>query len=107
MNAAMIFRLWHSDLDNDELRKKLGVSRPQFYHLRRKYGLPSRGDKKEPRGRRPGDPTHDEIRERCLAIQGKWSESERIRRIVGEKPRPVTARAYRYDGRTGLFSVDT
>ncbi len=30
--------------------------------------------------RLPGDPTPDEIRERCLEIQAGWSEDERLRR---------------------------
>ncbi len=36
---------------------------------------------------RPIDPTPEEIRERCLAIQAEWTEDERRKRIVGsERP---------------------
>lgn len=31
---------------------------------------------------RPGDPTEAEIRERCLAIQSRWSAQERRRRAA-------------------------
>lgn len=42
------------------------------------------------KSRGQGDPTPDEIAERCEAVQAGWSDSERYKRLV-IKPRPVVA----------------
>ena len=34
---------------------------------------------------RPIDPTPEEIKERCLAIQAEWTEDERRKRAVGSE----------------------
>ena len=45
---------------------------------------------------RPIDPTPEEIRERCLAIQAEWTEDERRKRAVGsERPTWMVPQAAR------------
>lgn len=43
------------------------------------------------------DPTPDEIRERCLAVQATWSEPERRKRAGTNGPQRVVFREHHYD----------
>lgn len=41
-------------------------------------------------GRQPGDPTPEEIKEACVALQAEWSPSERLRRSHPVRPVDMT-----------------
>lgn|GEM_PF-5350818 len=79
--------------------------RRKVYYYARKFGL---GPKPEGtylprRGRKMPDPTPDQIRQRCLEVQARWSPAERERR-AGRSKLSAAAKAMGYDGRSVRFS---
>lgn len=62
IDAALLFKLWHSDMETPDIAFALGVSLSTLHNVRQKYGLPKR-----PRAEVTlvADPTPQEIAERA------------------------------------------
>ncbi len=102
IDTPLLFKLWHSDLKNEELAARIGVARGHLWHLRKKYGLPPR---KQQRTRPPMvDPTAEEIAERSAEVRRKWSPAEEARRLVGGAGRWQPPQYARFDRASMSFS---
>jgi hypothetical protein len=102
IDVPLLFQLWHTDLKNDELAARIGVARGNLWHLRKKYGLPER---KQRRTRPPAaDPTPEEIAERCAAVRLGWSAEEEARRLCGKPDRWRPPHYTKFDQRNMTFS---
>ena len=80
VDVQELFRLWHSPMTNTELCEHFRVTGGSLWSLRKKYGLPIR-----PRvanrdtGRRPEDPTQEEIAERAAECRARRKKEDRAR----------------------------
>ena len=69
---SLLQNVWASGSTYAEMTSFLGVSRDQIIRLRDRLHLPLRLDRsKRKKGPRHGDPTPDEIRQRCAALRAK------------------------------------
>lgn len=80
-NVLELFRLWNTDLRQEEIAEKLGISPSQLKSAAYRHGLKPRSGRVVVKPL--DDPTPVEIEARCLEIQSQWSEEERRRRLVG------------------------
>lgn len=96
VDACTLFRLWHSPATTQEICDKLAISRTRLSFVASKYGLPKRPQERVAPVR-ADDPTPSQIRERCLAVQATWSESERESRFVGRRRGRVEVMRFAYN----------
>jgi len=84
IDVMQLFRLWNAGLETQEICDQMCIGRYKLLRLAAKYGLPRRPHN-EPGVSMPrvDDPTLEQIRERCLAVQATWSDAEREKRAVG------------------------
>ena len=102
IDVPLLFKLWHTELKNDELASRIGVARGHLWYLRQKYGLPGR---KKRRTRPPSDdPTPEEIAERCAEVRRGWSAEEEARRLCGKPTRWRPPQYHKFDPKTMTFS---
>lgn len=103
VDVPTLYRLWYSEMRNDELCQALGVSRGNLWALRLRHKLPPRQKAcRAPAGSMVPDPTESEIAERAAAIRQTWTAVEAERRYSGRSKRwqlPV----YAFDGRDVAF----
>lgn len=76
-----LFRLWNTDLRQDEIAQRLGISAAQLKSAAYRHGLRPRSGRTVTR--QADDPTPAEIEAMCLELQSTWSDEERRRRAVG------------------------
>lgn len=105
VDVPTLYRLWYSEMRNDELCETLGISRGNLWALRLRHKLPVRHKAcRAPSGnesQRP-DPTESEIAERAAAIRMTWPDGEAERRR-GCQPRRWELPVYAFDGRDVAF----
>lgn len=100
-----LFRLWHSELTNEELCRKLQVARSTLDSLRMRYGLPRRRwERKSPQDYIENNPTPDEIAARAAEIRAGWPEGEEERRMVGDRSMQWRMPSYAFNRREHSFS---
>lgn len=105
INAAELFRLWRTDLTNEELCRQIGVSRSTLDVLRMRYKLPRRKlERKNPRDYVENDPSAEEIAVRTAEIRAGWPEGEAERRMVGFRSRTWEMPAFAFKPREHSFS---
>lgn len=102
VDVPNLFRLWASDISDDELCIALRIVRATMTRLARRYGLPPRLHAKGDTQRRPDDPTPEEIVERAAIERSRWTPEEEERRAVG-RGRRVEVTNYSFDGRQCAF----
>lgn len=73
-----LFRLWNTDMRQEEIAEKLGISTAQLKSAAYRHGLRPRAGRVVKR--ETDDPTPDQIAAMCLELQSKWSDEERMRR---------------------------
>lgn len=99
VDVSEIFRLWGSDLRNDEVAIALGLTRGQMWSLSRRLKLPQRPDHlrawTEQTGRQQDDPTPEEIAERAAEVRAGWDDATRATRTVGRVNRRYEIPAFR------------
>lgn len=109
VDVRMLFLMHSEGRTREEICTALGIRLGSWWAVTRRYRLP-------PRVPKPGqvadktlsvDPTHDEIEERCAAIQASWTPLERERRIVGPKAKRVEAPYYTFGMQEASFSQAT
>lgn len=89
LDPARVIDLWmNTDLCNDEVCRLLACSFNKVRTAAKKLGLPLARMGCNT-GRRPEDPTEEEIAQRCLEIQARWTDEERHDR-AGIAPRLLT-----------------
>jgi hypothetical protein len=103
VNVPMLFRLWNSDMTDDELCIELRIVRATMGRLARQYGLKARHWAKADPHRRPDDPTPEEIEERAALERSRWTPEEERRRAVGRCGGAVEIANYVFDGRQCAF----
>lgn len=107
VDVPTLYRLWYSEMRNDELCEALGISRGNLWALRLRHSLPRRNKAcRAPSGnesQRP-DPTEAEIAERAAAIRRQWPAGEEERRRGGATPRWQMP-CYAFDGRDVAFDA--
>lgn len=104
LDVPLLFRLWHSDIPNRELAKRLNVAVSTLWDIRKKHGLPPR--KREQNKKPEIDPTPAEIEASCAAIQAGWSARDRKARLCGGGTVSWRPPSYsNYDRRTSTFSA--
>ena len=101
VNVPLLFRLWFSQISDDDLCIELRIVRATMGRLAKQYALPPRLHSKGDPQRRLDDPTEKEIAERAAVERSRWTPEEEKRRAVGR--RAVEVAAYAYDGRQGVF----
>lgn len=103
VDEKLLRELWATPILGVDLAARLKVTQSSLYWLKKRYNLPDRP--KHKRGTYDDDaPTPEEIRQRCLETQAKWSEEERERRIVGRSAE-VRMKAYAFNHRDFAFSA--
>ena len=90
----LVKKLWSELVPEFDVALAIGVGMSTFRRLRRRQlkSLPRRGHVSRDSGRRPVDPTPEQIAERCAELQTTWSPMERIERtsnVVGTDSRMV------------------
>jgi hypothetical protein len=101
VNVPMLFRLWFSDLSDDDLCIELRIVRATMSRLAKQYALPPRLTAKGDPQRRLDDPTAEEIAERAAIERSRWTPEEEKRRAVGR--RAVEVAAYEFDVQQRVF----
>ncbi len=102
VNVPELFRLWASDMSDDELCISLRIVRATMSKLASRYGLPPRYHAKGDPQRRPDDPTPEEIAERAAIERSRWTPEEEQRRAVG-RCGVLEVTNYVFDGRQCAF----
>jgi hypothetical protein len=102
VDVPELFRLWASDMSDDDVCISLRIVRATMTKLARQYGLPPRLHAKADPLRRPDDPTPEEIAERAAIERSRWTPDEEARRAVGGR-RVVEVAKYSFDGRQCAF----
>jgi len=104
IDVAEVFRLWASDLKNDEIADQIGITRGQMWSLSRRLKLPQRPDHlrawTENSGRQKDDPTPEQIAERAAEIRQGWDAATRENRAVCRTPRRYQIPAFRCSANT-------
>jgi len=104
VNTLELFRLWNTNIRNDELADALGVPRGTLWYLRQRFKLPARGKgSRVPSVTERDAPSPEEIEQRCAEIRASWPEGEEERRRVGPRQRRWSLPAYAFDGRGCAF----
>lgn len=103
VNVPELFRLWNSDMTDDEVCVELRIVRATMTRLAKQYGLKARHWAKGDPNRRPDDPTPEQIAERAAIERSRWSPEEEQRRAVGRGHGAVEVARYVYDGRQCAF----
>jgi len=86
LDAGHLIALWmDTSLCNDEVCKRLACSFSKARSAAKRLGLPTARMGCNT-GRRPDDPSPEEIAERCREIQARWTDEERNDR-AGVAPR--------------------
>lgn len=101
VNVPLLFRLWFSDMSDDDLCIEMRIVRATMTRLAKRYGLPQRLHAKGDPHRRLDDPTEEEIAERAAIERSRWTPEEEKRRAVGRSS--VEIQSYVYDGRQCAF----
>jgi len=99
-----LFKLWHSKLSTEEICKKLGIHDRTLSRLTKKHGLSKRPNKYTGKSKTP-DPTPEELAQRALEVQAKWTESEREQRYRGSGRREWKVPRYNYHADNNSFSI--
>lgn len=97
VNVPLLFRLWFSQISDDDLCIELRIVRSRLRLLAIQYALPKRTRPQGDPHRRLDDPTEEEIAERAAVERSRWTPEEEKRRAVGR--RDVEIASYGYDGR--------
>jgi hypothetical protein len=97
----MLFRLWFSEISDDDLCIELRIVRATMARLAKQYALPPRLHSKGDPQRRLDDPTEKEIAERAAVERSRWTPEEEKRRAVGR--RAVEIAAYEFDVQQRVF----
>ncbi len=104
VDTLKLFRLWRTDLRNDELCEALGIPRGSLWYLRDKYKLPARGKgSRTPSTKERDAPSQEEIERLCAEIRAQWPEGEAEKRMVGPRQKRWSMPAYGFDGRHCSF----
>ena len=101
VNVPMLFRLWFSEISDDDLCIELRIVRATMARLAKQYALPPRLHSKGDPQRRLDDPTEKEIAERAAVERSRWTPEEEKRRAVGR--RAVEIAAYEFDVQQRVF----
>ena len=105
IDAAELFHLWHTDLTNEELCRRIGVARSTLDVLRMRYKLPRRKyERKNPRDYVEKNPSAEEIAERTAQIRSAWPDGEAERRMVGASPTAWRMPSFAFRPREHSFS---
>lgn len=105
VDVPTLYRLWYSDMRNDELCEALGISRGNLWALRSRHSLPRRNKAcRAPSGSELPDPTEAEIAERAAEIRRQWPAGEEERRRGVSSPRWQMP-CYAFDGRDVAFET--
>ena len=104
IDATLLFRLWNSDLKNDEICERLQISRGYLWALSRRYGLGRRPHALRAPSRPMVDPTPEEIAERAAHVRSQWPAGEAERRFVGGGPVAWRIQRFAFDGRCCAFT---
>lgn len=100
VDVALARELWaDTTIRNDELARRLGITKNQIHSLRRWLGLPLRYCRQPARE----DISTDEIKRRAAEIRKTWSPEEREKRRVGASRSRWQPPAYDYDHRHSVF----
>lgn len=103
-DVAEMFRLWASELKNDEIAERLGITRGQMWSLSRRLKLPQRPDHLrawcENTGRTKDDPSPEEIVQRAAEVRAGWDDATRLQRTVGRVNRRYEIPAFRCSANT-------
>jgi hypothetical protein len=109
VSAAEIFRLWGSDLPNDEVAEKLGLTRGQMWVISRRLKLPARPKHltawADNSGRKKDDPTPEQIAERAAIVRMGWDEFTYASRAVGRSRSRYQIPAFRCTATTSRRNV--
>ncbi len=105
VNTLELFRLWNSEMRNDELCVKLGVPVGTLWMLRKRFKLPKRREgSRVPTRPETAAPSPDEIAEMTAQIRAGWPAGEAERRLVGCGRRSWSLPSYAFDGRGCAFT---
>ena len=100
VDTTLARELWNDNtIRNDELARRLGITKHQIHSLRRWLGLPRRYYRQPVKD----ELTVDEIRRRAADIRKTWSPEEREKRRVGSRRTQWTPPAYDYDRKHSVF----
>lgn len=107
VDSKLLFALWESELKNDEIAERLGMTRSQLFGTARRFLLPPRPKNRAANrtGAKLVDPTPEEILERAAAIRANWTPEIRAQRCVGGRKSRWTAPAFRSRATTTGRSV--
>lgn len=101
INTALARELWADNaIRNDELARRLGITKHQLHSLRRWLGLPPRYYRKPV----ADEISTKEIKRRAAAIRKTWSQEERQKRATGVRRRHWQPPAYDYDHRNAVYT---
>ena len=76
VNVPMLFRLWFSEISDDDLCIELRIVRGTMARLAKKYALTPRLFSKGDPQRRLDDPSEEEIAERAAVERSRWTTEE-------------------------------
>jgi len=101
VDTALARELWNDNtIRNDELARRLGVTKHQLHSLRRWLGLPTRYYRKPVKD----EISTKEIKRRAAEIRKGWSPEERQKRATGSRRRQWQPPAYDYDHKHSVFT---
>lgn len=95
LDVPALFRLWATNVPQDEICARLGIRRGSLWEIRDRLKLPSRECDRPPppTGKAGTDPTPAEIAQATAAIRETWHPEEEERR---RGYRPVAVRQFAF-----------